>query len=52
VPQLGSGRRSHQQERDVIFEQRGANLARIKQLNGYLVELFIKSQHRQNLTTH
>ena len=34
------------EERDVIFEQRAAHLERIKQLNRYLVELFIKTRRQ------
>lgn len=35
------------EEREVIFEQRAAHLERIKQLNRYLVELFIKTRSRR-----
>jgi hypothetical protein len=34
------------EERDVIFEQRAAHLERIKQMNRYLVELFIKTRRQ------
>lgn len=33
------------EERDVLFEQREAHVERIKQMNRYLVELFIKTRH-------
>jgi hypothetical protein len=32
------------EERDVLFEQRAAHLERLKQMNRYLVELFIKTR--------
>lgn len=35
------------EERDVIFEQRTAHIQRIKQMNRYLVELFIRSRQRR-----
>jgi hypothetical protein len=34
------------EEREVIFEQRAAHLNRIKEMNRYLVELFIKTRHQ------
>jgi len=35
------------EERDVIFEQRAAHLERIKQMNRYLVDLFVKTRRRR-----
>lgn len=35
------------EERDVLFEQREAHIERIKQMNRYLVELFIRTRRQQ-----